>query len=223
MNILDSGLLWIHIIAGSISLILFWIPVMTKKGGSIHRKVGIWYYRSMWVVVVTAGILSVLNMLNSEYVMAVFLGFLSILSAYPLWYSFEILKQKREWTDRYFRIRKMFSWTLFLASIGMILGAIILKFQGAGILMAFFGALGIPAIKDALMTKEVATAKENKIIMHLQGTIISGIAAYTAFLSFGGRVLFENNLPGYLQILPWIMPTIFGLVVIRYWSRKYTA
>jgi len=154
--------------------------------------------------------------------MAGFLGFLAILTGYPLWYSYEILQQKKDWSDRYFNNRKAFAWVLFIASVSMVIGAAVLKFQGPGILMVFFGLLGIPAMKDALMTRETAMAKENRIRMHMKGTIISGIAAYTAFLSFGGRTLFGNLLPGYLQILPWIAPTIIGLIVLRFMKKKYS-
>lgn len=46
------------------------------------------------------------------------------------------------------------------------------------------------------MSKETAKNKENKIKMHMQGTILSAVAAYTAFLSFSGRNLFGKLLLG---------------------------
>jgi len=221
MEALHDFLLWIHIPAGTLSLILFWIPVLVKKGGKIHRKAGRIYYWCMWIVQVTALLLCFTNLMMGNIISASFLGFLAILTGYPLWYSYEILQQKKVWTDTYFKARKMFAWVLFLASMGMVVGAVLLKFQGAGILMIFFGLLGIPAIKDALMKKEAAMKKENRIAMHIQGTIISGIAAYTAFLSFGGRTLFGDLLPGMLQVIPWIAPTIIGVIFIRVMKRKY--
>lgn len=221
MKAIHDIFLWIHIPAGTISLILFWIPVIVKKGSNTHKKVGKAYYWCMWIVQLTAAILSINIVFLGNYTMATFLGFLAILTAYPLWYSYEILQQKKVWSDRYFNNRKAFAWVLSMASICMIVGAAIMKFQEQGILMLFFGLLGIPAIKDALMTKETAMAKESRIKMHVQGTIISGIAAYTAFLSFGGRHLFREILPGYWQILPWIAPTIIGITVIRFMKKKY--
>jgi len=214
-------LLKVHIPAGFISLILFWVPVFTKKGGTTHRKVGIWYYRTMWVVVATAALLSIVNIFLEKYIGAAFLGYLTILSGYPLWYSYEILNQKKAWTNRYFYIRKAFTWFLFIASLGMIGGAIYFKFQSVGILMAFFGLLGIGSIRDAMMTKEVAFNKEAWLKMHISGTIVSGIAAYTAFFAFGGRTLFGELLPGALQAIPWILPTLLGVFFIRIQNKKY--
>lgn len=218
---LHGYILKLHIPAGFISLILFWIPVFTKKGGNTHRKVGIWYFRTMWVVVATAAILSVLNIILGKYFQAAFLGFLTVLSGHPLWYSYEILNQKKVWSDRYFFIRKVFSWALFITSLGMIGTAFYLRFQGFGLLFAFFGLLGIGAIRDALMTKEVAMDKEKWLPMHLSGTIISGVAAYTAFLAFGAGTMFADLLPGTLQVIPWILPTVIGVVFIKLQKKKY--
>lgn len=221
MKEIHDILLWIHIPAGTISLVLFWIPVMVKKGNNIHRKVGKAYYWSMWIVQITALLLSINNAILGQFIMAAFLGFLAILTGYPLWYSYEILQQKKVWSDRYFKVRKTFAWVLCLASLSMLIGAGIMRFEGPAILMVFFGLIGLPAIKDALMTREAAMAKESRIKTHMRGTIVSGIAAYTAFLSFGGRTLFGDLLTGYLQIIPWIAPTIIGLVVLRFMKKKY--
>ncbi len=221
MEALHNILLWIHIPAGTLSLILFWIPVMVKKGGQTHRLAGRIYYWCMWIVQISALLLCLVNLFFGNVISAAFLGFLAILTGYPLWYSYEILQQKKVWSDSYFNTRRIFSWVLCLASVGMIIGAIILKFQDTGILMMFFGILGVPALKDALMTKEVAMNQSNRLAMHIQGTIISGIAAYTAFLSFGGRTLFGDILTGTFQIIPWIAPTIIGVIVIRVMKKKY--
>ncbi|MFT6335119.1 MAG: hypothetical protein ACI86M_001255 [Saprospiraceae bacterium] len=221
MKAIHDIFIWIHIPAGTLSLILFWIPVMVKKGNNIHRKVGRAYYWCMWIVQITALILSINNAIMGQYIMAAFLGFLAILTGYPLWYSYEILQQKKEWSQRYFNNRKAFAWILFCASLSMVIGAALMKFQNQGVLMLFFGLLGIPALRDARMTKQTAMQKENRIRMHMKGTIVSGIAAYTAFLSFGGRSLFGDLLTGYWQILPWIAPTIIGVTILRFMKRRY--
>ena len=113
LELIHKILLWIHIPFGALSLILFWIPVGVKKGSPVHRKVGWYYYITMWIVVVTAFLLSVCNTMLGKYLAAMYLGYLSIITAYPLWYSYEILRQKKEWTDTYFMMRKVFcmqSW-----------------------------------------------------------------------------------------------------------------
>jgi uncharacterized membrane protein len=219
-------LLAIHIPAGLISLILFWIPVGVRKGGATHRKVGRIYYKGMWVVVITAFLLCLSNIYQGDLMSAVFLGFLSIITAYPLWYSYEILQQGKVWSDRYFKVRRIFVGTLFAAGVGIfLLGAIHFQFQDLGIMMTFFGILAFPAGRDLFLTKVKAMNKESKLKMHIRGTIISGIATHTAFFAFGGRRLLVDilGMDTSLMFIPWVMPTLLGVIYAKYMRRKYKA
>jgi len=223
---LHKIILWIHIPFGFLSLVLFWIPVGVKKGGKLHKQVGWYYYICMWIVVVTAALLCICNIFMAKYIIAAFLGYISVVSAYPLWYSYEILKQKKIWTNTYFLIRKAFSFLLIFVGIAMIyLGAITLEFRGMGPVLVFFGVLGFLSFRDALMSFEQAMKKETKLKMHIQGTIITGIAAYTAFLAFGGRTILVDvlQIDAQWMVIPWIAPTILGVFYSRYMKRKYNA
>jgi len=221
---LHKILLWIHIPFGFLSLVLFWIPITVKKGGDLHRKVGKWYYYSMWIVLISSALLSICNTFLGRYLAALYLGFLTVITSYPLWYSYEILNQNKEWTSRYFRIRKFFVSIIFITSIGMFLmGSVKFKFQGMGPMMCFFGLIGIPTGRDIFMSFEKAMKVETKLSMHIQGTIISGIAAYTAFFAFGGSRILMNvlHLNQRWMILPWILPTVLGVIYMRYMKKKY--
>ncbi|MFT4665220.1 MAG: hypothetical protein ACI8YQ_003350 [Polaribacter sp.] len=224
IELIHKTLLWIHIPFGFLSLVLFWIPVGLKKGSPLHKKVGWYYYGAMWIVLITSFFMSICNLLMAKYMMAMYLGYLAIITAYPLWYSYEILQQQKEWTARYYTIRKVFLGILFSTGIGMILlGAIKFQFQGMGTMMVFFGLLVMPAGRAIFFSKEKAMDKEAKLKMHIQGTIISGIAAYTAFFAFGGaRILmgvFELH-PQWI-IVPWLLPSVLGIAYSRYMKRKY--
>ena len=54
MASLFQSLRWAHIAAGSIALILFWIPAIAPKGSRTHIRAGWFYVVCMSVVVVTA-------------------------------------------------------------------------------------------------------------------------------------------------------------------------
>ncbi len=226
IELVHKILLGIHIPFGFLSLVLFWIPVGVKKGSPLHKKVGWYYYIAMWIVLVTSFMMSICNIFLAKYMTALYLGFLAIITAYPLWYSYEILQQKKEWSDQYFKIRKIFVTTLFSTGVGMLLlGGIKYHFLGMGTMMGFFGLLAIPAGRDIFMTKEKAMNSESKLKMHIQGTIISGIAAYTAFFAFGGSRILINvlHMDHQWMIVPWIAPTIVGLFYTRYMKNKYKA
>jgi len=224
MELLHKVLIWIHIPFGTLSLILFWIPVGVKKGGNIHRKVGWYYYYCMWGVLITAALLSITNTIMGNYMAAIFLGYLTIITSFPLWYSLEILRQPDGWTDRYFMIRKIFLAVMSLTGIVLaLIGFIVFKFQNMGTVMVFFGILGINTVRELVLTREQALKKETRLKMHIQGTIITGIAAYTAFFAFGGQRILMNvlHLDAQWMVVPWTLPTLLGFAYSRYMKRKY--
>ena len=51
---LFQWLRWLHVAAGGLALILFWIPAIAPKGGRTHIRAGWFYAACMSVVVVTA-------------------------------------------------------------------------------------------------------------------------------------------------------------------------
>lgn len=224
IELVHKILLWIHIPFGVLSLILFWIPVSLKKGSPLHRKAGRYYYYCMWVVLVSSFLLSISNTIMANYSAALFLGYLTIITANPLWYSYEILSQKGEWTNRYFLIRRISLSILFTSGLALLLlGGIKYHFLGMGTVMGFFGLLAIPAGREVLFTKAKAMKKETRIKMHIQGTIITGIAAYTAFFAFGGARFMIGVLKMHHQwmVIPWVLPTLLGLTYSWYMKRKY--
>lgn len=217
-------LLAIHVPFGFLSLVLFWIPISMKKGSPNHRKVGWYYYVCMWVVTITAALLSINNLVRGRMEAAMFLGFLALITAYPLWYSYEILQQKKEWSNRYFVARKIFVWVISLTGLAMFLfGAMVFKFQDMGFMMAFFGVIAMASFRDVFMSKPKAMENEKRMDMHIKGTIISGIAAYTAFSAFGGSRIFIDMLylPYSFMIIAWTAPSVFGVAYMWYMRQKY--
>jgi hypothetical protein len=98
---LFESLRWAHIAAGTIALLLFWIPAIARKGGRTHVRAGWFCVACMSVVVVTPFAMSGLafttplairritrplspaelsNFLRSQRVFATFLAYL----AHPL-------------------------------------------------------------------------------------------------------------------------------------------
>lgn len=217
MDQLKSIILFIHIIAGSVSLIVFWIPVLVKKGGDIHIKVGKVYVFLMWIVVITAILLSIINLYIGYYIIAAFLGFLSIITAHPLWYGMVILKHKKEVPSRVTQINLLLNWVLFLGGAALFVWALILKIQGQAILLIIFGVIGMASALPMIIKGDKPL---NWLAEHIQGLLGTGIAAYTAFFAFGGSRMFGHVFTNQLIAIPWILPTIIGIVGIKYYKRK---
>jgi len=211
-------LLTFHIVVGSLSLITFWIPVFVKKGGDIHVKVGKLYVILMWMVVISAIMLSVINLTNGRYIIAAFLGYLAVITAHPLWYGIVVLKHKQNLPDKVRVIKAIFNWLLLVGGCGLLLWSIILKVQGPAILLFIFGSIGVISSIPLLFSKK--KEKANWLADHIEGMITTGIAAYTAFFAFGGGQFMGHIFSGSLIAIPWILPTVIGVFVIKRYKRK---
>jgi hypothetical protein len=60
MITMHSLLIVIHIIFGSMALILFWVPIATKKGGLDHRKFGRHYANTMYAVAASGAVMALM-------------------------------------------------------------------------------------------------------------------------------------------------------------------
>lgn len=214
-------LLYTHIPAGFIGLVLFWVPVFAKKGAKIHVKFGKAYVFTMWTVVVTALIMCMIRVYEGEHVFAAFLGFISLLTAQSLWYAISILKHKKDVPIRMLRLKKLLSFILFISGAGLLVWGISLGMEGPAILLVIFGVIGLTAVKDAFGNIQKAKENSNWLREHISGMIATGIASHTAFFAFGGATFFQSIFTGPLIAIPWITPTIVGTIIIIITIRKY--
>lgn len=221
MEQIFKALLYVHVAFGTISLIVFWIPTLSKKGGQLHIKAGKIYVICMWVVVISALILSILDVFRERYFMAGLLGYLSFLTALPLWYAIQVLKQKKEVSRKYFRNRRYFGIVVFILALIMILWSLYLGVKNEAILLLIFGIIGLTSFKEVRQSFE-EVSKSPWIIVHLQGMLISAIAAYTAFFAFGGNSVLGFIFKNQLQVIPWVLPSIIGTIAINIMTKKYT-
>lgn len=221
LEIIYKSILYLHIALGSVSLLVFLIPMFLKKGSKLHRKIGWVYVYSMWGVIVSALMLSVINLVTAKYLSALFLGFLAILTAGPLWFGIAILKYKKNIPVSYIKTKKIFSALVLVMGIVNLAAAAYMKFQGMGIALLFFGILGLVSGQELFQSGDTIRNKANWYKDHLSGLIVGGIAAYTAFFAFGGRALFASVLTESLMVIPWIAPSVIGSVVIRWYKRQY--
>ncbi len=223
MQFIIDSLLFIHIVGGFTSLVLFWVPVAVKKGGSAHRKVGKTYVYTMSLVALSALILSIENLFTGRYTMGVFLGFLSLLTLRPLWLGLTCLSSKHGLNARYKTIHLCTSAVLAVAGLGLLIFGISSS-SSLAIVMIVFGILGLTAISDviALLRAEYTIQSKQWLKDHIANMFVGGIAAHTAFLVFGGQSLlpeFQNQL---YSIFLWTSPSVIGLICIAWAKRKYT-
>ena len=243
MASLFQSLRWAHIAAGSIALILFWIPAIASKGGKTHIRAGWFYVACMSVVVVTALAMSGLaftiplavrqitrslspaefsDFLRSQRVFATFLAYLAGVTLASGWQGIWAIETKREPKA----MRTPFSLALNVAVLlaGLTVLVLGIKYRSGPLI----GLSPIGPLIGAGNLRYLLRGPQSRMhwwYEHLGSMIGTGIAGYTAFLVFGGSRLVPSVARSQLYTLFWVLPTLIGVpvifVTVAYYQRKF--
>lgn len=221
MDLITKYLLATHVAAGFASLILFWVPIFTRKGGLNHRRIGNYYVWAMWAVVVSATLLSIKNLMIGNMLMAAFLGFLALITGKPLWLGISALNNKKHRSDVYRRAQLIMSGLVVVSGVALIGYGLALGGTGVAVFMIIFGALGLTSIFDFIANLDSQSLPKHWLEEHIANMCVTGIAAHTAFLAFGAQSVFAQMYSGYWSIVPWMAPTVIGTIGIRVAIARY--
>jgi len=221
METLNKLVLYLHITAGFLSLAGFILPVIVKKGSRIHKLTGKFYVIMMWHVVLSAAWLSMVNLIEKDYIPALFLGYLAMITSNPLWYGIAVLKHGKEIPSDFVLKKKYFEMAVFFVALFNISVFIYYGGQGQTILLLIFGLLGLSAAPLAFRSVARIQKGIQPVAEHVEAMITTGIAAYTAFFVFGGYTFFESIYQGYVVVMFWTLPGIVGGIIISRFKRKY--
>jgi uncharacterized membrane protein len=215
----------VHIAAGFVALILFWLPLLTKKGGKAHNRTGWIYVWSMALVAVSAFYMGVYRVAFDEAAtiertsFSWFLIFISVLSGVSALYGMRVLNHKKRKRAHRHPLDIMAAIILGLAGAGISIYGISLGSP----LLTYFPLLGplLAGIQLKYWLK-VPEKKMHWVYEHFGGMISCGISTVTAFTVFGAPKLM--NIESTSLVL-WLLPTIvlFPIMagfVVQY-DRKY--
>jgi uncharacterized membrane protein HdeD (DUF308 family) len=194
--------------------------MISKKGGKIHVTSGKLYMYAMWIVVITAGLLCIENYMYGNINSAIFLGFLVFLTGAPLWYAINIVKHKKPSLEVFRKKKFYLELIIVLYGTAMLIYGFFFAPGTVKILMYIFGILGLTGLPKVIKHLMKKTSPYNWIQEHAIGMITTGIAAYTAFLVFGGQNFFGNIFTGYYSIILWTAPGLLGTIANFYYSAK---
>ncbi len=214
-------LMKIHIAAGTVALATFLVPMVTAKGGKVHRRIG-------WVFVVAMAALFFTGAPASIYRLATetrpgvrasasFLLFVTLLSGASTWKGIRVLRFKNSG-------RNTAAIDLGI-SVLLGLGGAFTLYQGLmfkSVILMFFGPLGIVgAVGDLRYWLNPAKPKMHWFFEHMGGMIGSSIAALTAFAALGSRSLGFGS----FGVAAWIGPTLvflpISILMARHYRRKF--
>lgn len=207
----------LHIAAGITALAVFWVPMVTRKGGPLHRRVGWIYVAAMGVVAVTAVVVCTGRILfNGPEVRArsLFLLFISILAASAAATGVRALREKR----RLAATRKVINLGLpilfFVSSVGISLYGLWL----GRALFTLFGTFGLVSSSSQLFYwLRPPQSRMHWWFWHMSGMGVSSIATLTAFLVVNAPRLGLAS----FSILPWVAPGVVGAIGLSVWIRYY--
>lgn len=241
---LHQSALYLHIVAGIMALIIFWVPAISRKGALNHRRFGRIFAIIMYIVGWSGVLMASFDLWRPLVThpvaastapdvqasisagirsTATFLLSLSILVLATTRHGWLVMRHK---DDRRI-LRQPLHVALCLALLTAGLSLLVVGGLRGDILLLVFGALETWLAAGFLRYSFKADLAHPKEwwVEHLGALIASGIGAYTAFFVVGaGRLLApfldSGNFAG-LAVLFWIAPGIIGGIAIASLSRKY--
>ena len=211
-----------HIIVGAVGLLVFWVPVIGRKGGVTHRQAGRVFAYGMLIVGVLAIGISGTTLLDPagthphmdftpEFITAIFgwmMMYLAILTINLAWYGLCCVWNKRDHAANRDWRNLALQAVLLIASINCVWHGI----AGAHPLMIGISSIGFATVGTNLwFIFHPAPGRNAWLRQHLKGLVGAGISVYTAFFAFGAVRLAPELA---LSPLLWASPCIVGLGII---------
>nr|WP_239586995.1 DUF2306 domain-containing protein [Bacillus ectoiniformans] len=214
-----------HIAAGFLALIVFWIPIVTKKGGKVHNLVGWIYVYAMGIVAVSSFYMGAFRIFFDEQAdlervsFSWFLIFISILSGASAWYGIRVLRFKKR-KEPHRQVLDLFVSLLLLCS-GIGIGIYGVSIDSP--LITYFPLLGLFLGGTQLnYWLRKPNRKMHWYFEHFGGMIACCISTVTAFTVFGAPRLLNISSS---NLLLWLLPTFVLVPVIIgfsvYYQRKF--
>ncbi len=209
--------LWIHIAAGCVALAVFWIPLVTKKGGTIHRRVG-WIYVGAAATIAATGFITCARMFKDPrpgpHRSAVFFLYIGIMAAASAQLGVRALRTK----SRTAASRN----AIDLAPPALlVIGGLALAAFGAYVHMLLyvaFAALGMSLGVGQLRFWLVAPRTSREwFYAHMTGMGVSCITTLTAFSVLNAHRLGLAT----FNIALWTAPAGLGALGLALWQRSY--
>lgn len=236
MHDLFRAIIGLHIAVGAPGLLIFWVPVLSKKGWSRHRQFGRVFLILMLIAASCAVALSVLTLIapmethphlvnhpdfpefaDPALVRCIFgwmMLFLGILTINLVWSGYLAARYKKD----HAKIRVWHNW---LWQGLLIVSAANCAIQGLRIDFPVMLGMALLGFGGAANNIWFLTRKEPKklawLAEHIKMHVGTGISVYTAFFAFGAVRIAPDVA---LNPVLWAVPLVVGLAIIGYHLRK---
>ena len=207
---IERPLLYLHILAGFISLGIAYFLLFIKKGNKRHKKLGMIYVYGMSTIFVTAIPLSLLGEFNP---------FLFVIAIFSFYLAFSGYRQGRDRNGAREQIDKVLGVFITATSIlfySMAVNLYLIE-DSMWITSVIFGSVALVfGINDFRRMKLIELPNfYDRTNLHLNLMLAGTIATTTAFI-----VTLD---PFSTLWMNWVAPTIIGTPIIIYFSRRELA
>lgn len=205
----------LHVLAGAVALLVFWIPLVTKKGGRTHRAVG-WVYVAAAATVAVTGSGSAARLVveglgpHPERARAgIFLVYVGVFAADSALLGVRALRPKVR-PDRWGHAIELSPAVLLVAG-GVALAAF--GIVQSRLLFVLFAALGVgQGMVHFRAWRTPPSNREGRLLAHLGAMGTSCITTLTAFVVVNGPRLGMRRLDPRLWFVPIVL---LGLGLMR--------
>jgi hypothetical protein len=219
-----------HIVTGSIGLIAFWVPVLSRKGSANHKLWGRVFNRTMLATATFALGMSLCTLYDPigthphitpdigdrDMIVAIFgwmMFGLALLTINLVWYGWQCISNRTE-HERNLEWRNVtLQWLLVIASLNCAWQAYAL---GQPLILGMT-AIGLATAGTNLwFLYKPQRGPMDWLLEHIKALVGAGISVYTAFFAFGAVRTFPE-----LALHPglWAIPLSVGLALIIYHQR----
>lgn len=211
-----------HVAAGVVALLTFWTAGLSRKGSPLHRAAGKIYLGAMLAVLASALVITVIFFMRGRTGVAVFLGYLCVITAVGCWTAWRAIRDKRAPAAFYGLAFRALAWAALASGVATFVAGVML---GSMLLMTFclIGVvIGVTMLRRARDGAERAASNPRWWLReHYNVMLGNGVATHIAFFNIGLSRLLEPLGIAMPQALAWMMPVAVALIVGVRLDRKY--
>lgn len=212
-----SILVAIHVGAGCVGLVTFWLAAALRKGTRLHRRIGGTYLLALCVVMATTPFLAAAAFAAGQPATGTFLAYLTVITATAAWSAWRAIRDRAAPAAFFGRGYVALAW-LNLASGAVVLALGIGTGQLVLVGMSVIGlALGVDRLRRA---RNPVTGPGWWLRQHYAAILGCAVATHIAFLSIGLRKL----LPEWATLTPylgWFAPLAAAILAKLWLDRRY--
>lgn len=220
-------LVWGHIATGAVGIVVFWVPVLGRKGGDMHRRWGRIFVRAMLATGSIAMGISACTLhsplpthpqfADAALIRGIFgwmMLYLALLTISLAWHGWLAVLNRQDHAANG-------AWHNVALQYLVMAAALNCALQGWWIgqpLMMGISIVGIASgLTNLYFIRNPRPQGHHWLHEHIKALVGAGISVYTAFLAFGAVRLMPSLA---LEPMLWAVPLTIGLALIIHHQRE---